>query len=103
MPSIKHSVPDDLKNVSLDELLSKRVARFGEIEPDWDAFADLQVEGRRRAQHRMIGAGGSGKHDPRAIPAGGFTLSIMRVPPSVRADRLTRTRSKKRSSCSTAS
>ena len=81
MPSIKHSVPDDLKTVSLEELLSKRVARFDEIEPDWDAFADLQVEGRRRAQHRMIGAGGSGKHDPRAIPAGGFTLSIMRVPP----------------------
>ena len=81
MPSIKHSIPDDLKNVSLEELLPKRVARFGEIEPDWDAFADLQVEGRRRAQHRMIGAGGSGKHDPRAIPAGGFTLSIMRVPP----------------------
>jgi mannose-6-phosphate isomerase-like protein (cupin superfamily) len=38
-------------------------------------------EGRRRGQHRFIGAGGSGKHDPRAIPAGGFTLSIMQVPP----------------------
>jgi mannose-6-phosphate isomerase-like protein (cupin superfamily) len=81
MSSIKHAIADDLKNVSLEELLPKRVARFGEIEPDWDAFADSQIEGRRRAQHRMIGAGGSGKHDPRAIPAGGFTLSIMRVPP----------------------
>lgn len=39
MPSIKHSVPDDLKTVSLEELLPKRVARFDEIEPDWDAFA----------------------------------------------------------------
>lgn len=81
MPSIKHSVPEELRNVSLDEILKTRVARFDEIEPDWDAFADSQVEGRRRAQHRFIGAGGSGKHDPKAIPAGGFTLSIMRVPP----------------------
>ena len=81
MPSIKHLVPDELKNVPLEELLVKRVARFSEIQPDWDAFADSQIEGRRRAQHRMIGAGGSGKHDPKAIPAGGFTLSIMRVPP----------------------
>jgi mannose-6-phosphate isomerase-like protein (cupin superfamily) len=81
MPSIKHLVPDELKNVPLEELLVKRVARFSEIQPDWDAFADSQIEGRRRAQHRMIGAGGSGKHDPKAIPAGGFTLSIMRLPP----------------------
>jgi hypothetical protein len=44
-------------------------------------FADSQIEGRRRAQHRMIGAGGSGKNDSNAIPAGNFTLSIMRVPP----------------------
>jgi mannose-6-phosphate isomerase-like protein (cupin superfamily) len=81
VPSIRHAVPEDLRNVSLDELIKTRVARFDEIEPDWDAFADSQVEGRRRAQHRFIGAGGSGKHDPKAIPAGGFTLSIMRVPP----------------------
>lgn len=81
MQSIKHPVPEELRNISLDELLKTRVARFDEIEPDWDAFADSQIEGRRRAQHRFIGAGGSGKHDPKAIPAGGFTLSIMRVPP----------------------
>src|SRR5262249_39529515 len=36
----------------------------------------------RRAQHRFIGAGGSGKHgDPSVIPAKNFTLSIMYVPP----------------------
>jgi len=79
--SIKHPVPDELKNVPLQELVKTRVARFAEIAPDWDAFADSQIEGRKRAQHRFIGAGGSGKHDPKAIPAGGFTLSIMRVPP----------------------
>ena len=81
MQSIKHSVAEELRDVPLEELIKKRVARFDEIEPDWDAFADSQVEGRRRAQHRFIGAGGSGKHDPKVIPAGGFTLSIMRVPP----------------------
>lgn len=81
MNSIKHSVPDELKNVPLAELIEKRVARFEQIEPDWDAFADSQIEGRKRAQYRFIGAGGSGKHDPKALPAGGFTLSIMRVPP----------------------
>jgi len=81
MAAIRHHIADELQDVPLEELLLKRVARFGEIPEDWDAFADSQVEGRRRAQHRMIGAGGSGKHDPNAIPAGGFTLSIMRVPP----------------------
>ena len=81
MPSVKHTVSEELRGVPLEELIKTRVARFDEIPPDWDAFADSQIEGRRRAQHRFIGAGGSGKHDPKAIPAGGFTLSIMRVPP----------------------
>ena len=81
MKSIKHQVPDELRNVSVEDLVKTHVARFTDIEPDWDAFADSQIEGRRRAQHRFIGAGGSGKPDPKAIPAGGFTLSIMRVPP----------------------
>ncbi len=81
MGSIKHAVPEELRGIRLEDLIKVRVARFGDIEPDWDAFADSQMEGRRRAQHRFIGAGGSGKHDPKAIPAAGFTMSIMRVPP----------------------
>jgi len=40
-----------------------------------------RVEGFRRAQHRYIGAGASGKSDPRAISAEHFTLSVMFVPP----------------------
>ena len=40
-----------------------------------------RVEGRRRAQYRLIGVGGSGKPDPHALPAGGFTLSMLIVPP----------------------
>ena len=45
------------------------------------AFEDAKIEGFKRAQHRFIGAGGSGKHgDPNVIPAGNFTLSVMYVP-----------------------
>jgi mannose-6-phosphate isomerase-like protein (cupin superfamily) len=67
--------------MDLDELLNGQVARFADRVPDWDAFADARVEGFRRAQHRFIGSGASGKPDPRAIPAGHFTLSVMLVPP----------------------
>src|SRR5213594_2656836 len=66
---------------TLEELLRTRVARFVDRLPDWDAFADARVEGYRRAQHRYIGAGASGKSDARAIPAEQFTLSVMFVPP----------------------
>lgn len=67
---------------SLDDVLTQRVARFIDRTPDWDAFADARVDGYRRAQHRFIGAGGSGKHgNTDFIPAGAFTLSIMFVPP----------------------
>lgn len=81
MERVKHDIPSELKDVSIDDLAKTRVVRFDDLEPDWDAFADSQVEGRRRAQFRLIGAGGSGKHDPNALPAGGFTLSILQVPP----------------------
>ncbi|HXH84130.1 MAG TPA: cupin domain-containing protein [Candidatus Tectomicrobia bacterium] len=65
----------------LEQLLARQVARFVDRVPDWDAFADARVEGYRRAQHRYIGAGASGKADTRAIPADHFTLSVMYVPP----------------------
>ena len=68
--------------MNLDELLTRQVARFIDRKPDWDAFADARVDGYRRAQHRFIGAGGSGKHGGTDfIPAEHFTLSIMFVPP----------------------
>src|SRR5438046_9673109 len=66
---------------SLDDLLRTRVARYVDRTPDWDAFADARVEGYRRAQHRYIGSGASGKTDTRTIPAEHFTLSVMFVPP----------------------
>lgn len=66
---------------TLSELLEQRVARFVDRVADWDAFADARVEGFRRAQHRFIGAGASGKTDGGFIPAEHFTLSVMFVPP----------------------
>src|SRR5919108_6614521 len=69
------------RTAALDELLRTQVARFVDRVPDWNAFADAQVDGYRRAQHRYVGAGASGKVDTRAIPAEHFTLSVMFVPP----------------------
>lgn len=66
---------------SLTRLLDTQVARFVDRVADWDAFADARVEGYRRAQHRFIGFGASGKADGNYIPAEHFTLSIMFVPP----------------------
>lgn len=77
-----HDLPDDIKGMSLDDIADKFVARFRDKKADWDAFADAREDGYRRAQHRFIGAGGSGKvNDSGIIPARGFTLSIMYVPP----------------------
>jgi len=66
---------------SLPELLERQVARWTDRIADWDAFADARVDGYRRAQHRFIGYGASGKTDGRYIPAEHFTLSVMFVPP----------------------
>jgi oxalate decarboxylase/phosphoglucose isomerase-like protein (cupin superfamily) len=81
MPA-RHARPPELINTSLEEISNKYVARFADRKADWAAFEDAKVEGFKRAQHRFIGAGGSGKHgDTNAIPARGFTLSIMYVEP----------------------
>src|SRR5260370_17924245 len=66
---------------ALSDLLTCQVARFTDREADWDAFADARVEGFKRAQHRFIGSGASGKADASVIPAQHFTLSVMFVPP----------------------
>ena len=75
-------MPPDVASLSLDELGERYTGRFRDKKADWEAFEDAKVAGYRRAQHRFIGAGGSGKHDdPTVIPARAFTLSIMFVPP----------------------
>lgn len=79
--TIKHERPPHLKDAPLGEIMERYTKAFRDIIPDWDAFADSQMEGRKRAQHRFIGAGGSGKHDdPNHIPANDLTLSVMYLP-----------------------
>ena len=82
MSVARHPRPKELEGVSIDEIMKKFVGRYSEKRADWAAFEDAKIEGFKRAQHRFIGAGGSGKHDdPTVIPAKNFTLSIMYVPP----------------------
>ena len=82
MSVARHPRPKELEGVSIDEIAEKYVRRFRDITSDWEAFEDAKIEGYKRAQHRFIGAGGSGKHfDPAVIPPGNFTLSIMYVEP----------------------
>jgi len=66
--------------VTAEGLIKTQVARFVDRRGDWDAFADARVDGFRRAQHRFIGSGASGKADANVIPADHFTLSVMFVP-----------------------
>ena len=82
MTVARHARPREIADLTIDEIAQRYVARFRDREPDWHAFEDAKIEGYCRAQHRFIGAGGSGKHgDPTVIPPSGFTLSIMYVPP----------------------
>jgi len=82
MTVARHPRPKELEGVSIDEIADKYVRRFRDIKSDWEAFEDAKIEGYKRAQHRFIGAGGSGKHfDSDVIPPGNFTLSIMYVEP----------------------
>ncbi|HEX4041456.1 MAG TPA: cupin domain-containing protein, partial [Xanthobacteraceae bacterium] len=82
MSVARHPRPKELEGVPIEEIMRRYVGRFKDKKPDWAAFEDAKIEGFKRAQHRFIGAGGSGKHgDATAIPAGNFTLSIMYVEP----------------------
>ena len=82
MSVARHPRPPELENSSLDEIMDNYVALYNDRIPDWEAFEDAKIEGYKRAQHRYIGAGGSGKHsDPNAIPARAHTLSLMYVEP----------------------
>ncbi len=82
MAVARHAMPPDVASLSLEEIAERYIGRFRDKIPDWAAFEDAKIEGYRRAQHRFIGAGGSGKHDdPTVIPARAFTLSMMYVLP----------------------
>jgi mannose-6-phosphate isomerase-like protein (cupin superfamily) len=82
MSKARHQRPPELVEATLQQITGQYVARFRDREPDWNAFEDAKIEGFKRAQHRFIGAGGSGKFgDTSVIPARGFTLSVMYVQP----------------------
>ena len=82
MAASRHPMPPEIAELSLEQIAERYIGRFRDKVADWDAFEDAKTDGYRRAQHRFIGAGGSGKHDdPGAIPPRGFTLSIVYVPP----------------------
>ncbi|HVC50900.1 MAG TPA: cupin domain-containing protein [Stellaceae bacterium] len=82
MPTARHAMPPEIAALPPAEIARRYIGRFRDKVPDWEAFEDAKIEGYRRAQHRFIGAGGSGKHDdPSVIPARAFTLSVMFVPP----------------------
>jgi mannose-6-phosphate isomerase-like protein (cupin superfamily) len=82
MATARHARSKELESASLEQIMERYVGRFADKRADWAAFEDAKIEGYKRAQHRFIGAGGSGKHnDPSVIPAANFTLSIMFVPP----------------------
>jgi oxalate decarboxylase/phosphoglucose isomerase-like protein (cupin superfamily) len=82
MTVARHPRQPELIGTPVEDIISRYVGRFRDRMPDWAAFEDAKVEGYKRAQHRFIGAGGSGKHgDPSVIPANNFTLSIMYVEP----------------------
>jgi oxalate decarboxylase/phosphoglucose isomerase-like protein (cupin superfamily) len=82
MAIARHPRPPELATATLEDIEDKYIARFSNRKPDWNAFEDAKIEGYKRAQHRFIGAGGSGKvGDTAVIPARGFTLSIMYVNP----------------------
>jgi quercetin dioxygenase-like cupin family protein len=80
MPQARHPRPPDVAALSVEQIMEKYVARFADRTPDWYAFEDARIDGYKRAQHRFIGAGASGKHgDPAVIPPRAFTLTIMYV------------------------
>src|SRR4029078_12331841 len=82
VPIARHPMPPEIAALSLEDIAERYIGRFRDKVPGWEAFEDAKIEGSRRAQHRFIGAGRSGKHDdPNAIPPRGFTLSIVLVPP----------------------
>lgn len=82
MSVARHPRASEVQGLSIEDIADRYVRQFRDIEPDWEAFEDAKTEGYKRAQHRFIGAGGSGKHgDLAVIPARGFTLSIMYVEP----------------------
>ena len=80
-PVARHEMDPNVVGMSLDDLCSKYVARFKERTADWNAYADAAFEGWKRARYQFIGNTNGGTEKD-VIPQGGFTMSIMEVPPN---------------------
>jgi broad specificity phosphatase PhoE len=75
MSVARHPRSKELEGMPVEEIMKKYVGRFREKKGDWAAFEDAKIEGFKRAQHRFIGAGGSGKHsDSSLVPIRGASL-----------------------------
>src|ERR1700727_3170479 len=75
MATARHARSKELESASLEQIMDRYVARYADRRADWAAFEDAKIEGFRRAQHRFIGAGASGKNNLKAtISPGNFTL-----------------------------
>ncbi|HUO88338.1 MAG TPA: hypothetical protein VMU08_04115, partial [Rhizomicrobium sp.] len=57
----RHRMSAELASMTLEQIMDRYIGRFSEKKGDWAAFEDAKIEGYKRAQHRFIGAGGSGK------------------------------------------
>jgi len=77
----RHPKDPAVAGLTLEEIAGRCTARFCDRRPDWSAFADALVDGYRRAQHRYIGNSSRKPGGTSFIPAKGFTLSVMYVPP----------------------
>ena len=61
MSVARHPRAKELEGVPVEEIMKKYVGRYSEKRGDSSAaFEDAKIEGFQRAQHRFIGAGGSG-------------------------------------------
>lgn len=76
----RHEMDPNVVGMSLKEMCRKYVARFKERPADWNAYADAALEGWKRARYQFIGNTNGGTETD-VIPQGGFTMSIMEVPP----------------------
>ena len=77
MGGARYPRPPEIVDMSIEDVEQSYVARFRDCKPG-AAFEDTNVGGCRRAEHRFIGGGDSGKHNhTNAVPPPGFTPRIM--------------------------
>ena len=91
MTAARHKRDPDVEGLSLEEIMQRYVGRFADKTPDWAAFEDAKIEGYKRAQHRFIGAGGSGSmatrpSSPRAVSRSASCMSSPAETPRTRVE-----------------